>query len=58
MKTQIILVLSILTLSQFFIFDSFAQSAGSPFEREFSDVKFLDAYFGTEDKKIEKGQSN
>ena len=53
MKTQIILILSILTLSQFFIFDSFAQSAGSPFEREFSDVKFLDAYFGTIDEKIE-----
>jgi len=53
MKTQIILILSIFTLSHFFIFDSFAQSSGSPFEREFSDVKFLDAYFGTVDEKIE-----
>ena len=28
-------------------------SADSPFEREFSDVKFLDAYFGTAEKKLE-----
>jgi hypothetical protein len=42
----------------FAIDNSFAQiSSGgfgqSPFEREFQDVKFLDAYFGTIDEKIE-----
>ena len=32
----------------------------SPFERDFGDVKFLDAYFGTIDEKIEveAGDSN
>ncbi len=37
------------------ISDVFAQvGAGeSPFERKFGDVKFLDAYFGTEDEKME-----
>ena len=45
--------------------NSFAQitSGGfgdSPFERDFGDVKFLDAYFGTIDQKIEveAGDSN
>lgn len=34
--------------------NAYAQAtAGSPFERKFGDVKFLDAYFGTVDKKIE-----
>ncbi len=42
---------------------SYAQSipvGESPFEREYGDVKFLDAYFGTEDQKIEvePGDSN
>ena len=42
---------------------AFAQNSGysnSPFEREFGDVKFLDAYFGTLDEKIEveAGDSN
>jgi hypothetical protein len=42
-------------LSPLFIYDVFAQvGAGeSPFERKFGDVKFLDAYFGTEDEKLE-----
>lgn len=39
--------------------DAFAQQAqgfgNSPFEREFGDVKFLDAYFGLKDEKIEVG---
>lgn len=39
--------------------DASAQRAGgigdSPFEREFGDVKFLDAYFGLADEKIEVG---
>ena len=32
---------------------SSAGFGGSPFERDFGDVKFLDAYFGTPDQKIE-----
>lgn len=45
--------------------DSYAQTVSggfgdSPFERDFGDVKFLDAYFGTPDSKIEvePGDSN
>ena len=52
-------------MSPVIINDSFAQiSSGgfgqSPFERDFGDVKFLDAYFGTLDDKIEveSGDSN
>ena len=39
---------------------SSAGFGGSPFERDFGDVKFLDAYFGTPDQKIEvePGDSN
>ena len=48
----------VLLLTPFVIDNSFAQiSSGgfgnSPFERDFGDVKFLDAYFGTLDGKIE-----
>ena len=53
-----LLSLVILVMIPFAIDNSFAQiSSGgfgqSPFEREFHDVKFLDAYFGTIDEKIE-----
>jgi hypothetical protein len=53
-----LLSLAILAMIPFAIDNSFAQiSSGgfgqSPFEREFQDVKFLDAYFGTIDEKIE-----
>jgi len=53
-----LLSLAILVMTPFAIDYSFAQiSSGgfgqSPFEREFHDVKFLDAYFGTIDEKIE-----
>jgi hypothetical protein len=53
-----LLLLAILLMIPFAIDYSFAQiSSGgfgqSPFEREFHDVKFLDAYFGTIDEKIE-----
>ncbi|MFM7796787.1 MAG: COG1361 S-layer family protein, partial [Candidatus Nitrosotenuis sp.] len=48
------LILTILALFVFAPIIVYGQStAGSPFERDFGDVKFLDAYFGTEDKKIE-----
>jgi hypothetical protein len=51
-------LLSILFLISIISHDSFAQikSGGfgdSPFERDFGDVKFLDAYFGTNNQKIE-----
>jgi len=50
-----LVVLAFFMLTPLFIYDVFAQvGAGeSPFERKFGDVKFLDAYFGTQDVKIE-----
>ena len=55
---KILFSLTILFLIPLVTDNSFAQikSGGfgqSPFEREFGDVKFLDAYFGTIDEKIE-----
>ena len=65
MNSKLILSLFVLLLTPLVIHDSFAQitSGGfgqSPFERDFGDVKFLDAYFGTLDNKIEieAGDSN
>ena len=56
MIPKFILILSVL-LVPLAIETSFGQSSGgfgdSPFERDFGDVKFLDAYFGTVDSKIE-----
>ena len=54
------IILALILLSQISILSAFAQSADSPFERGFGDVKFLDAYFGTEDEKmeIEPGDKN
>lgn len=55
---KILFSLTMLLLIPLIIDDSYAQikSGGfgqSPFERDFGDVKFLDGYFGTIDKKIE-----
>ncbi len=57
--------MAVLLMTPFVIDNSFAQiSSGgfgnSPFERDFGDVKFLDAYFGTINQKIEiePGDSN
>ena len=55
---KILLSMTVLLLIPLITDDSFAQikSGGfgqSPFERNFGDVKFLNAYFGTLDKKIE-----
>ena len=47
------IILAVILLSQIPVLSAFAQSADSPFERGFGDVKFLDAYFGTEDEKME-----
>lgn len=53
-------IIAVILLSQISVLSAFAQSADSPFERGFGDVKFLDAYFGTEDVKmeIEPGDKN
>ena len=63
--SKIFLSVTVLLLTPFVIENSFAQiSSGgfgnSPFERDFGDVKFLDAYFGTLNNKIEvePGDSN
>jgi len=56
-KLQILFSITALLLIPFAISDIFAQTSSgfgdSPFERDFGDVKFLDAYFGTIDEKIE-----
>jgi hypothetical protein len=59
-NSKILFSITMLLFIPFIIDNSFAQiSSGgfgnSPFERDFSDVKFLDAYFGTIDQKIEVG---
>ena len=58
MKIKLLLPLFAIGLIPFVFDNSFAQitSGGfgnSPFERDFGDVKFLDAYFGTIDEKFE-----
>jgi len=58
MKVKLLLSLFVIGLSPFIFDNSYAQitSGGfgnSPFERDFGDVKFLDAYFGTIDEKFE-----
>ena len=58
MIVKLSLLLFVMGISPFVFDDSYAQitSGGfgnSPFERDFGDVKFLDAYFGTIDKKFE-----
>ena len=58
MIVKLLLALFVIGLSPFVFDDSYAQitSGGfgnSPFERDFGDVKFLDAYFGTIDEKFE-----
>ncbi|MGY5151228.1 MAG: COG1361 S-layer family protein [Candidatus Nitrosopumilus sp. bin_6a] len=58
MSSKIILLLFLIGLLPLVFDNSFAQitSGGfgqSPFERDFGDVKFLDAYFGTINEKIE-----
>ena len=54
---QILFSITALLIIPFAISDVFAQTSSgfgdSPFERDFGDVKFLDAYFGTIDEKIE-----
>ena len=56
--SKVLILMTILLITPLIIENSFAQiSSGgfgqSPFERDFHDIKFLDAYFGTIDQKIE-----
>ncbi len=64
-QSRVLIPIALILLIPFAIDNSFAQiSSGgfgqSPFERDFHDIKFLDAYFGTVDQKIEAepGDSN
>ena len=52
MKFLIIAILALISYAPLVAYGQVG-SASSPFEHDFGDVKFLDAYFGTEDKKIE-----
>ena len=63
MNSKIILSLFVIALLPIIFDNSYAQitSGGfgqSPFERDFGDVKFLDAYFGTLNNKIEIGSGD
>ena len=49
------LMISLILVGQLIVTDAFAQigPGESPFQRDYSDVKYLDAYFGIGDEKIE-----
>lgn len=53
--TKLLVLLGLFFISQLFVIDAHAQytKSDSPFERQFADIKFLDAYFGTSEEKIE-----
>lgn len=55
MITRIIGIAALVFLGQFIGLQAYGQlgTGDSPFERNFGDVKFLDAYFGRQDEKIE-----
>ncbi|MEE9563939.1 MAG: hypothetical protein V3V69_03335, partial [Nitrosopumilaceae archaeon] len=47
-------LVAVLIISQLLVLNVYAQLGGeSPYKRDFGDVKFLDAYFGIADEKIE-----
>ena len=54
-KFSLLALIVVLVISQLFILDVFAQvsTGDSPFERKFGDVKYLDAFFGIPDEKME-----
>ncbi len=63
MNLKLLIAFFVIGLLPVFLDDSFAENQWgdpAPFERDFGDVKFLDAYFGTLDNKIEveAGDSN
>ncbi|MGI0041966.1 MAG: COG1361 S-layer family protein, partial [Nitrosopumilaceae archaeon] len=55
MISKLSVVVAILFTVQLVFINAYAQTStsDSPFERRFTDVKFLDAYFGTDQEKIE-----
>ena len=54
LQSLIVLFVGILVIGSAVFNDAFAQAGSeSPFERKFGEVKYLDAFFGTEDKKLE-----
>ena len=55
MKFQLILILTIILAAGPIVYENaYAQTGSeSPFERKFGDVKFLDAFFGIPDQKLE-----
>ncbi len=54
-KPRIFVLASLVIISQLALVNAYAQvgTGESPFERKFGDVKFLDAYFGVADEKME-----
>ena len=52
---KLLILLPLFVIGSFVIDDIYAQlgTGDSPFERKFGDVKFLDAYFGTANEKLE-----
>ena len=54
-KFSLFALIVVLLISQLFILDVFAQvsTSGSPFELKFVDVKYLNAFFGIPDEKME-----
>ena len=68
MNSKLLLILFLIGLSPLFISSSFADWKDGPiqsgnfgdsaFERDFGDVKILDAYFGTLNSKIEVGSGD
>src|SRR5574338_469159 len=53
MKSLAFVILALIVSGQVMLASAQLGKGDSPFERNFGDVKFLDAYFGTLDKKIE-----
>ena len=53
--SRLLILFSLILISQLVLVNAYAQvgTGDSPFERKFGDVKFLDAYFGIADEKIE-----
>lgn len=60
MISKLFVLVAIPIILQLVFINAYAQTtgSGSPFERTFADVKFLDAYFGTKDEKIEVDQGD
>ena len=63
MNLKLLIAFFVIGLLPIFFHDSFAENQWddpAPLKRDFGDVKFLDAYFGTLDNKIEveTGDSN